>query len=82
MPEIKIAFRNVYFDSAAFPYLYHPNVFKVSLIAAGYKKILFASDFPIVRQNQALKKFLRVNLDDIEKKSILKSNADNIYSWP
>ena len=33
-------------------------------------------------QNQALKKFLRVNLSDVEKKSILKSNADNIYSWP
>lgn len=82
MPEIKIALRNVYFDSAAFPYLYHPNVFKVSSIAVGYEKILFASDFPIVSQNHALKKFLIVNLTDVEKKSILKSNADNIYSWP
>ena len=80
MPEIKKLFKNVYFDSDAFHFLYDPNVFKVTSIASGYEKILFATDFPITTQYFALKKFNEVTLNMNEKKSILALNADKIYS--
>ncbi|MBI63940.1 MAG: hypothetical protein CL778_01505 [Chloroflexi bacterium] len=80
MPEIKCLLENTFFDSAAFPYLYDSKVFKVSSIALGENKILFASDFPVTTQMYSLKKFSEVSLNNMEKKSILSVNADNIYS--
>ena len=57
MPEVKSALKNVYFDSAAFPFLYRPEVFDVVAKAVGAEKILFASDFPLVTQQRALQEF-------------------------
>ena len=62
------------------PYIYESKVFKVCSIALGANKILFASDFPVTTQMYSLKKFNQVSLNNMEKKSILSVNADNIYS--
>jgi len=64
MPEVKSALKNVYFDSAAFPFLYRPEVFDVAATAVGAEKILFASDFPLVTQKRALKEFSESSLDE------------------
>ena len=80
MPEVRYLLENTFFDSAAFPYIYESKVFKVCSIALGANKILFASDFPVTTQMYSLKKFNQVSLNNMEKKSILSVNADNIYS--
>ena len=80
MPEVRYLLENTFFDSAAFPYIYDSKVFKVFTIALGANKILFASDFPVTTQMYSLKKFNQVSLNNMEKKSILSVNADNIYS--
>ena len=54
MPEVREALANVYFDSAATPFLYSPNVFPVAIRAAGAEHVLFASDFPSVRPKRVL----------------------------
>lgn len=48
MPEMKLALSNVWYDSAAWPWLYEPSIF-AAIEAAGLEdKILFGSDFPIL----------------------------------
>ncbi|MDP6455455.1 MAG: amidohydrolase family protein [SAR202 cluster bacterium] len=55
MPEVKDALRNVYFDTAASPFLYTPQVFSTVERLVGADKILFASDYPLLRPKRLLK---------------------------
>ena len=75
MPEVKSALKNVYFDSAAFPFLYRPEVFDVAATAVGAEKILFASDFPVVTQQRALKEFELAGLDPEQSRLVRGANA-------
>ena len=49
MPEVKAALQNVWFDTAASPFLYSPQVFPSVAALIGADKILPASDFPLIR---------------------------------
>ena len=75
MPEVKLALKNVYFDSAAFPFLYRPEVFDVAARAVGAEKILFASDFPVVTQRRALKEFELAGLSPEQSRLVRGANA-------
>jgi predicted TIM-barrel fold metal-dependent hydrolase len=46
--EVGDAFRNVWFDTAASPYLYTPQVYRVASEIIGPDKILFGSDYPLL----------------------------------
>ena len=54
MPEVRAALANVHFDTAASPFLYEPGVFEVGAGLVGAEKILFATDFPLIKQETAL----------------------------
>lgn len=54
MPEVKEALRNVYFDTAASPYLYTADVFSTVERLVGADKILFGSDYPLLRPKRLL----------------------------
>ncbi len=49
MPEVRDALDNVWFDSAASPFLYSPEVFSLAASLVGVEKILPGSDFPLMR---------------------------------
>lgn len=80
MPEVRSALSNVYFDSAAFPFLYRPEVFESSVAAAGTEKILFASDFPIVTQQRALDEFTEADLSEDTKRAVLSENSARLFN--
>jgi len=48
MPEVKEALRNVWYDTAATPYLYSGTIYKAALGIIPVEKILFGSDFPLL----------------------------------
>jgi uncharacterized protein len=54
MPEVKLLAANLWYDSAASAYLYHPEVFATVARAAGARKILWGSDFPLLGQRRML----------------------------
>jgi predicted TIM-barrel fold metal-dependent hydrolase len=49
IPEVREALANVYFDSAATPLLYDQGVFSTVASAVGPDRMLFGSDFPLLR---------------------------------
>ncbi len=63
MPEVKDAFRNVYYDTAAGPYLYRDEIYKSAIDICGSGKILFGSDFPLLGAERYLGP-LRSSLDN------------------
>ena len=58
MPEVNKILTNVFFDTAATPFLYKKEIFNVMEQIIGAEKILFASDYPLLRaarvKNQVL----------------------------
>ena len=78
MPEIKKISTNVYYDSAAQPFLYDKSIYRTSILSSSINKILFASDFPLIDLNKCLKQ--TDYLTDIEKKHIFSYNPISVFN--
>ena len=61
MPEIEELTRMTYYDSAATPYLYDPQVYRIGA-QLGTSRLLFGSDFPLMSQRRALEFLNRAQL--------------------
>ena len=74
MPEVRAALANVHFDSAASPFLYDARVFDVAVRAAGADRILFASDYPLLRASRVIAQ-VRETLNAQTADAVLGGNA-------
>lgn len=75
MPEVKDAFRNVYYDTAASPYLYRDDIYKAAIGICGSGKILFGSDFPLLKAERYLKPIRSLADNQQQTDEILGLNA-------
>ena len=75
MPEVPGELANVYFDTAASPFLYSKDIFEVAARTIGAEKILFGTDFPLIRQKRLLDQVKHCGLDASSKSAILGGNA-------
>jgi len=48
MPEVRRTLADVYYDTSAVPYLYGPQVYAAAVASAGYGKLIFGSDYPLL----------------------------------
>jgi predicted TIM-barrel fold metal-dependent hydrolase len=78
MPEVKKALNHVYFDSAASPYLYLPQVYAQVSQMAGGNKILFGSDYPLLSPGRLLKEITDLHLPESDMENILSGNASGL----
>jgi predicted TIM-barrel fold metal-dependent hydrolase len=78
MPEVKKAMENVYFDTAATPFLYTPQIFQQVDELVGANKILLGSDFPLIAQSRLVDEVWNTSLSDSKKSLILSGNARRI----
>ncbi|PZC48274.1 MAG: hypothetical protein C1O27_001159 [Chloroflexi bacterium] len=75
MPEVGRALENVYFDSAASPFLYRPSVYATVAGLVGAERVLWASDFPLLDQQRSLDEFAGQPLTEEEHRLIEGGNA-------
>ena len=75
MPEVPETLKNVYFDSAASPFLYRPEVFSTVAGLTGAGKVLFASDYPLMDPSRPLEQVRSVGLAPDVEAALLASNA-------
>jgi len=75
MPEVKKAMKNVYFDTAASPFLYTPDIYNHVVKLAGPDKILFGSDYPLMPQRRLLEEIKALDLNQETKDLMLSGNA-------
>jgi len=78
MGEIKEKFRNVYYDTAATPFLYDSRIYRAAKALGLCGKILFGSDFPLLAPSRYLPALEESGLDDEEKNLILMGNAERL----
>jgi predicted TIM-barrel fold metal-dependent hydrolase len=75
MPEVKQVMRNVYFDTAASPFLYVPQIYEEVIRLIGEDKILFGSDYPLLLPSRLLEEIKSLSLPEGIKSQILAENA-------
>ena len=75
MPEVAGVLNNTYFDSAASPLLYRPDIFNIVSQIVGPGKILFGSDFPLIKQNRIVKMLDAMDIEAEHRKDILGNTA-------
>lgn len=79
MPEVKESLKNVYFDSAASPFLYRPEVFVAVSELAGAGKVLFASDYPLLEMSRPLEQARSAGLAPDVEAALLSGNAAKLF---
>ncbi|MGB3328798.1 MAG: amidohydrolase family protein [Thermomicrobiales bacterium] len=82
MPEIATAARNVVYDSAASTYLYRFDIFPTVERLLGAGRILFGSDYPVLKQSTFLQRTLESGLADAALPDVLARNAIRTFRLP
>ncbi len=80
MPEVGAALKNVYFDSAASPFLYRPDVYSRVIDLVGETQVLFATDFPLMRHSRPLTELEQQPLGERQRRLILGENASHLLA--
>jgi len=71
MPEVEDKLSNVYYDTAALPFLYDRKIYGTLKQAGLIKKLLLGSDFPLISPARYI--------DDIEKSCLNENDKQKIY---
>ncbi|MBL0712552.1 MAG: amidohydrolase [Desulfosarcina sp.] len=80
--EVKAALQNVYFDTAASPYLYDPAIWRTACDIIGADRILFGSDHPLIKPGRYLREIEAAGLAAEDRRRILGANAAGILGLP
>jgi uncharacterized protein len=78
MPEVKKALKNVYFDTAASPFLYSPQIYSQVVGLVGADKILFGSDYPLLAPGRLMKEIDSLELPTETRAMIVSGNAKKL----
>ena len=74
MPEVAKAMANVYYDTAASPFLYSKKIYAIVSEIVGAKKILFGTDFPLISPRRYFQELEGSGLSGEDREKILGLN--------
>ena len=81
MKEIKESFRNVYYDTAAAPFLYDSRIYGAVKALGICEKVLFGSDYPLLPHSRYMPNLEKSGLSTEEKQFILGANAEKLLKY-
>ncbi len=73
--EMKNHLANVYFDTAASPFLYDPQIYSIAAGIVGTHKILFGSDYPLINPKRYFSEMAASGLPEDDVRDICGPNA-------
>ncbi len=75
MPEIADALSNVWYDTAALPFLYRPSAIAATAMTAGPDRILFGTDYPLLAHRRVIDYVRSAGLPQRDLDAIMGGNA-------
>ena len=78
--DVEERLKNVYFDTAASPFLYRPEIYRYATEIAGPDKILFGSDFPLLKPGRYFEALEDTGLSKDQIESICGKNAARLLN--
>jgi predicted TIM-barrel fold metal-dependent hydrolase len=79
--EVPETYRQVYFDTAASPYIYRPAIYRVVAEMVGPEKVLFGSDYPLLPPSRYIKEMEEAGLPEDWREMILGKNLAQLLNW-
>jgi predicted TIM-barrel fold metal-dependent hydrolase len=76
--EAKDVLKNVYFDTAASPFLYDPEIYSVACKLTGREKILLGSDFPLLKPRRYFSELDAAGVAGADRAAICGANAKKL----
>lgn len=73
--EVGDVFKNTWFDTAASPYLYSKEIYRIALKTIGKDKILFGSDYPLLSPGRYLRELEELDIPPLAAQGIMGENA-------
>jgi len=81
MPEIAALCREVYYDTAASPFLYHRKIYTTAIGIIGSDRIIFGSDYPLIPPERYKREMQEAGLTEAELAAILSLNAQRFLRY-
>ncbi len=75
MPEIRKQNKNVYYDTAATPFLYDKKIYKIAKEVGVLDRVLFGSDYPLIAMSKYIKDIADSGLNEEEQALVIGGNA-------
>jgi len=76
--EVREVLGNVWFDTAASPYLYTPDIYRIAGEVIGFEKILFGTDYPLLKAQRYFKEMASAGLSSRAMEQIKGLNAEEV----
>ena len=73
--DVKAVLKNVWFDTAASPYLYDPSIYKLAVGTGIIDKVLLGTDYPLLKPERYIKDIEQSGISNMDKAKIIKENA-------
>ncbi|MBT8338379.1 MAG: amidohydrolase family protein [Desulfatitalea sp.] len=73
--EVGDVLANVWFDTAASPFLYRPDIYRLALELAGPEKVLFGTDYPLLAGQRYFTEMAQAGLNRDQIRMICHDNA-------
>jgi predicted TIM-barrel fold metal-dependent hydrolase len=78
--EVREVLKNVWFDTAASPYLYVPDMYRVAGELLGFEKVLFGSDYPLLNPDKYFREMKEAGLTPKALGMVKGKNAERLLS--
>jgi len=78
--EVRDVLKNVWFDTAASPYLYVPQVYRIAGEFLGFEKILFGSDYPLLKPDKYFREMTEAGLGPEALDLVKGKNAERLLA--
>lgn len=76
--DVKDVLQNVWFDTAASPFLYDASIYKLAVDAGIIDKVLLGTDYPLLKPDRYIKEIEESGISDLDKEKIINGNAQSI----
>jgi predicted TIM-barrel fold metal-dependent hydrolase len=80
--EVRETLKKVWFDTAASPFLYAPEIYRTAVDILGHEKILFGTDYPLLAPKRYYQEMEGIGLQPEESKAIMGENAADLLGLP
>jgi predicted TIM-barrel fold metal-dependent hydrolase len=78
MPEVAKVMANVYYDTAASPFIYSKRIYAIASEIVGIEKIFFGTDFPLISPQRYFEELEGSNLSKQDREKILGLNFSRL----